>query len=218
MEVSKLKFVINETGKLSEEESKVVNDAYRVLFSEIYGYDILGEYLQEKDKYRGQTIYKDTYINSIDVANSISYMQGMLLLMIYDDADKLLGAGRVRRVEKISSKNPIVELFNQLLEKWLKEKDEKCVSVPDIAISSDCEDREAIWFETVKFLEGYFSSLGYDRMYLEIPCNSSILNNIDSIGYVEDVRDVPYTNKQKTRVVNKQLERLMDEQLNSSRK
>jgi len=49
MELSKLRFVINETGTISEEEQNYINEVYKTLFSEIYGYDILSKYLSQKE-------------------------------------------------------------------------------------------------------------------------------------------------------------------------
>ena len=113
MELSKLRFVINETGTISEEEQNYINEVYKTLFSEIYGYDILSKYLSQKENLKNDYVFDNTYINSIDVPKSLS-SDNIALLMIYDENDKLIGAGRIKKIEKLSTKNPLVEVFNKL--------------------------------------------------------------------------------------------------------
>jgi len=218
MELSKLRFVINETGTISEEEQNYINEVYKTLFSEIYGYDILSKYLSQKENLKNDYVFDNTYINSIDVPKSLS-SDNIALLMIYDENDKLIGAGRIKKIEKLSTKNPLVEVFNKLLEKFLKSIDEKCISVPDIAISSECADSKYdIWKLAIQFLESYYMSLGYDRIYVEIPLNSPLLLRADDLGYIEDLADIPVSDKPRTRILNKYLERTKDAEFNSSRK
>lgn len=218
MELSKLKFVVNETGNVTEEEKTTILEVYKSLFSEIYGYDILSEYLSQKDSLKNSLVFKDTYVNSIDIMQSIN-MDNLSLLMVYDENDKLIGAGRLKKIEKLPSKIPLIEIFNRLLEKYLKSADEKCISVPDIAISSEYADSKYdIWKSAIQFLETYCTSLGYDRIYVEIPLNSPFLLRADDLGYTEDPVDIPVTDKPRTRILNKYLERTKDAEFNSSRK
>ena len=208
---SKLKFVIKENVELTEEELQIINSAYRNLFKEIYGYDILGQYLEEKDKLKNAIVYRDAYINAIDIIKSLE-INDMNLLLIYNENDLLIGAGRIR----VSEKTNINKFFN-LINRYTQ-KENNYNSIPDIAVLKEFDEDGVVFKEAIRFLEDYYASLGFEEIFVELPFSSSFVDVATNMGYVEDIRYITDINRHRTRFLNKDLERTKDEEFNISRK
>ena len=219
MKLDKLKFVVDEIGNISEEEKQLLIESYARLFKEIYGYDIFNEYLKEKSNLKKSPLFQNAFIESIDILKSVSENENISLIIIYDENNKVVGFGRLKKIKKANSKNPIVEIVYKILEKHLDLQDEKSITIPDIAILEDYNNfKYEIWKKTISFIEMYVSELGYDRLYVEIPLNSPLLLKADDLGFIESPEDIPTIEKPRTRVLNKYLERCKNAELNSCRK
>ena len=219
MELDKLKFVLDKTGNISDEERQVLIDSYKELFIEIYGYDILSEYLKSKSNLKNYPLFQDTFIGAIDVLKSVRENDEIDLLKIYDENNNIVGFGRLKKTYPKRTKNPILFMADKLFEKHLNVTNEHSISVPDVAIASEYQEyRYEIWKRLIAFIEDYVISLGYNKLYIEIPLNSPLLLKADDLGFVESPEDIPVTEKPRTRILNKYLERTKDAEFNSSRK
>lgn len=219
MELHNLKFVIEKSGKLTTAEEQTLINCYTELFKEIYGYDILNEYLKEKNKLKNSRLFKDTFIEAIDILKSVRENKNIELVIIYDADGQIIGFSRIKMLENKKSKQPIEYMLDKFLEKHLRFEPEKNVSIPDVAISSEYQkDKYEIWKKLVSFVETYVRNLGFDRLYLEIPINSPLLFKADDLGFIESPEDIPITEKPRTRILNKNLERTKDAEFNNSRK
>lgn len=218
MELDKLRFVIDKIGDISKNNEINLLKAYKELFKEIYGYDILSKYEKEKSKIKKSDVFDDAFIKSIDVLKSVKEDDNLSLLMVYDDNNNILGFGRIRKLNEVKESNSIFSAFNSLLEKHLNITNERKVSIPDIAIVPEySEYKYDIWKKSVSFIENIVTIQGYDRLYIEIPVNSPLLFRADDLGFIEDPADIPISYMPRTRILNKTLERSMDAEFNFNR-
>lgn len=218
MDLEKLKFIITENGDIKEENKESLLTAYKEVFKEIYGYDILTEYEKAKPKLKNEQVFNDTFIKSIDVIKSVKNDKNISLLTIYNEENDVIGFGRLKNVQEVPTSNPLVSIINGLMKKHMHIEEEKCISVPDIAILPKYnENRYEIWKKAISFIETFVTSQGYDKMYVEIPLNSPLLFRADDLGFIEDPEDVPISVKPRTRILNKSLERNKDAEFNNCR-
>lgn len=218
MNLEELKFVINNDGNVTKEEEKELLLCYKEYFQEIYGYDILSDYENNKKNLKKSLIFQDAFVNSIDILKSIKEDENLSLLTVYDNQNNIIGFARIKIIKEREINNPIIKMANNLLEKHLNMTIEKCVSIPDIAISSEYEkEKYEIWMKIVGFVENIVTTQGYDRLYVEIPINSPLLFRADDLGFIESPEDIPISTIPRTRILNKSLERNRDEEFNFSR-
>lgn len=204
MELKKVSFEVNKKAYITKEERDFLVEAYRKLFMKIYGCDMLevlanltktssNKWLKRR---KGLQKYAENQIRALDVMDSVENDENFDLLVIRDEESKLIGGGRLRRISDTEA------------------------SIPDIAIEgvSLKEERE-IWRQAVMFAEEYFTSLGYEKMYVEIPIQDGpLLGRAGKLGFVEDPKDMRVTDATRTYLVNKTLGRVQDEELGTARK
>ncbi len=218
MDLEKLKFIINENGDIKEEYKENLLTAYKEVFKEIYGYDILTEYEKKKSKLKKEQLFNDTFIEAIDVLKSVQNDKNISLLTIYNEDNEIVGFGRLKNIQEVPTSNPLASIINGLMKKHMHIEEEKCISVPDIAILPKYnENKYDIWKKTISFVEAFVASSGYDKLYVEIPLNSPLLFRADALGFTEAPEDVPVSVKPRTRILNKSLERNKDAEFNHSR-
>ena len=203
MEVRKVSFEINKKACITKEEREFLIEAYRKLFIKIYGCDMLealanltqtssNKWLRRK----GLQKYAENQIRALDVMNSVENDENFDLLVIRDEESKIIGGGRLRKISDTEA------------------------SVPDITIEgSSVKDEREIWRQAIIFAEEYFTNLGYEKMYVEIPLQDGpLLGRASQMGFFEDPKDMRVTDATRTYLVNKTLERVQDEKLSTSRK
>lgn len=204
MELSKVSFEVNKKAYITKEERDFLVEAYRKLFMKIYGCDMLEilssftrtSYTKLFKNKKSLQRYAENQIMALNVIESVENDENLDLLVIRDDEGKLIGGGRLRRISDTEA------------------------SIPDIAIDGvvSKEQRE-IWRQAVIFAEEYFRSLGYEKMYVEIPLQDGpLLGRAGQLGFVEDPKDIPTTDATRTYLLNKTLERVQDAKLDSHRK
>ena len=204
MELSKVNFEFNKKAYITKEERDFLVEAYRKLFMKIYGCDmleILSRFIRTsytklfKNKKSLQR-YADNQIMALNVIESVENDENIDLLVIRDDEGKLIGGGRLRRISDTEA------------------------SIPDIAIDGVVpKEQREIWRQAVIFAEEYFRSLGYEKMYVEIPLQDGpLLGRAGQLGFIEDPKDIPTTDATRTYLLNKTLERVQDAKLDSHRK
>lgn len=218
MDLEKLKFIINENGDIKEEYKENLLTAYKEVFKEIYGYDILTEYEKKKSKLKKEQLFNDTFIEAIDVLKSVQNDRNISLLTIYNEDNEVIGFGRLKNIQEVPTSNPLASIINELMKKHMHIEEEKCISVSDIAILPKYnENKYDIWKRTISFVETFVTSGGYDKLYVEIPLNSPLLFRADALGFTESPEDVPVSIKPRTRILNKSLERNKDAEFNHCR-
>lgn len=217
MDLEKLKFAINKDGIVTKDEENMLLLCYQELFKEIYGYDILTKYLQDKEKRKKGLLYQDAFVSSIDVLKSVKENKNLSLVIIYDENNNVVGFARIKEIDYKVSNNPFIAPFEALVDKYLPK--EKCLSIPDIAISKKfINQKNEIWQKTVNLIEQFAISKGFDRLYVEIPLNSTLLLKADDLGFIESPEDIPTSEKPKTMILNKYLERQKNAEFNSRNK
>lgn len=218
MDLEKLKFVINSDGNITKEEEHELNLCYKEYFKEIYGYDILSDYEKEKKHLKNDLVFQEAFIYSIDVLKSVKEDKNLSLVTIYDNDNNIVGFARLKVIKEREINNPIIKVANNLLEKHLNMTIEKCISIPDIAISNEYnQEKYDIWKKTVEFIESVVTKKGYERLYVEIPLNSPLLFRADNLGFNEAPEDIPISTIPRTRILNKSLERNKDAEFNHCR-
>lgn len=214
MELNSIKFSISNNTELTEKEQIFLLETYRKLFVKMYGSEVGDSLLKVLEaletKIKTFREFSKIYIRSNNELNNMSknYLRSVYalyevqkneelsLLLIRDENNNLIGAGR------------------------LKVMDEKTASIPDIALGlgTDEEKRE-IWKMAVAYVERYFKGLGFEKMYIEIPLDDPfLLYRADELGFKEDPEDIVVDEETRTYLFNKTLVKNKDEEFNSSRK
>lgn len=194
MSLNEVKFVVNRTGELNKDEEELLINTYNNLFIKIFGYDMYESYLKiinsniKKPSNSKLQKFAQNYTKSLNILESVKNNDNFTLLMIYLE-NKLIGFGRMKVINN------------------------KEVSVPDIAIVDDLEDIEKdIWQKALKFVENYFTRLGFHKMYVEVPINDvGKLTKTINLGFKEDPDDIEVSEEANKYVLNKILERKINE-------
>ena len=182
-----LRFEISNDGKLEAEEQDFLINIYRDLFTKIYNTNVFDYFYKRLKVFLSAADYFDiaaeNYERAVSAIKSAQQDNIDLLLIYYEE--KLIGGARMRMINETEA------------------------SIPEIALANISEDiKESIWKEVIKFSENYFTDLGFDKMYLEIPLeDEQLLIKALDLGYMEDPEDIVTTSAIKTFLLNKKLER-----------
>lgn len=194
-----LKFVINRNGNLPEIVNNYVIDLYRNLFIKIYGLDIYDSFLKVANlkKTSSKKVFKEyakNYTRAMGVLESVKNDNAIDLLLVYNEDNILVGAGRINKIS------------------------DKEVNIPDIAVDMELENAGEVWNETVKYLISYLTNLNVEKMYLEIPfSDGALLVKAANLGFEEDPNDIDIE-KSNTYLLNKNLKRINENEFNFGRK
>ena len=197
--IEELHFAIRGNGDLNDGEKEILLEAYRELFTQMYGTDIIEAVIKKLEgknkKNKKLAAITENYMRSIKALDIVSMSDNLSLLLIYNGENNLIGGGR------------------------LKVLSEGVGSVPDIAINvSSVEEEREIWKRAISYIEDYFRSLGFNKMYVEIPLSHpNLLFRAQDLGFCEDPEDIVVSSSTRTYLYNKNLERKLDDEFNTSR-
>lgn len=193
MSLNNISFAISRNAKLTEIEEDFLLEAYRKLFTKMYGQDVFDSFLsvvkRSSSNFKGKknkiADFSENYSRALDVLELIRNDDNYELLLIYAEAETLVGAGRLRKISDTEA------------------------SVPEIAIDGVNRELEIeIWKKAISFAELHFTSQGFEKMYVEIPFQEGpLLVRADELGFKEDPKDIVIGEQTRTYLLNKTLER-----------
>lgn len=86
MELNNIKLSISDKTKLTDYEKNSLLESYRVLFTKMYGYDIIYDYLKSNSK-KNNNYYTDFLDDDLSI------------LLIYQNDNNLIGGGRIKIID-----------------------------------------------------------------------------------------------------------------------
>ena len=192
MDFNNLKMTLNDDGFLTPEENNALLKAYYELYTRMYGKDLptsLIEVLKLKDSQPMKSKllgisenYKMANKTLIEIKPNLK-KNHLNMLMVYEK-NHLIAAARIRN------------LGNDI------------VSIPDAVFMIPSQLTSALWLQMLEYLENYFRTLNYKKIYIEVPLNDPfLLKGCFNRDYQEDPEDIVVSEGTRTYFLNKSLER-----------
>jgi hypothetical protein len=173
-----LVFAASSFNKLDEDLKEYLFSLYYEYYKKTYGNDPMDVFLKvTKTNINNYIMHiKDTTINYKNVIKDLS--DDIIVMLIYDSKLNLIGCSRIK--EKDSDVRVLDIVFDNL-GKIIERKN---------------------WVEVVAFLENFYKSRGYNKMYLNIPLKDGpLLVRANELGFKENPDDIEIDAK--TYVLNK---------------
>lgn len=192
MDFNNLKMTINDDGFLTPEENNTLQKAYYELYTRMYGKDLstsLIEVLKLKDsqpmksKLLGISENYKMANKTLTEINPNFKKDHLNMLMVYEK-NKLIAAARIKNL------------------------DSDIVSIPDVVFMIPSPLISDLWLQMLGYLENYFRTLNYKKIYIEVPLNNPfLLKECFNRDYQEDPEDIVVSEGTRTYLLNKNLER-----------
>ncbi len=186
-----LEIVVNQDGFLTEKEFAMLQKKYYELFLRLYGKNLADTFislLPIQDKSKLSAFWLKFSKNNYRATMALEQIKNMVpkdklsLLMAYQ-RHNLVAAARLRNLN-------------------VKE-----ASIPD-AVFLDENSKKELWPSILVYAENHCATLGYERLYVEIPFQDyTMLCGCLDEGYQEDREDVVKNLEAKTILLNKKLVR-----------